>query len=52
MTISWSRMVVVAAAGALLAVVSGFASAGVLAMSLRRTEPRRSPAAERRPLPA
>jgi len=40
MEISWVRMVVVAAAGALLALVSGLASAGVLAVSLRHTAPR------------
>ncbi len=38
---SWVRMVVVAAAaGALLALVSGLASAGVLAVSMRQTAPR------------
>ena len=36
---SWVLIVVVAAAGALLALVSGLASAGVLAVSLRRTAP-------------
>lgn len=34
---SWVRMVVVAAAGALLVLVSGLASAGALAVSLRHT---------------
>jgi len=36
----WVLIVVVAAAGALLALVSGLASAGVLAVSLRHTAPR------------
>jgi hypothetical protein len=40
MEISWVQVVVVAVAGVFLAVVSGLASAGVLAVFLRRTEPR------------
>lgn len=40
MKISWVRVVMVAVVSALLAVVSGLASAGVLAVSLRHTEHR------------
>jgi len=40
MKISWVRLIAMAIAGALLALVSGFASAGVLAVSLRHPKPR------------